>query len=167
MFNLSEYTEIGHLKAYVYSLALTHGWRVAADEEDRDGDEDDAQLVLLPLLLEEPDLRAADQREEEEGVVRRRRLSGCGSRVQLILLRRLLLLFEWCITFIIINIKVVNVQASDSLALSPLPSLLLFPALLHLLPWKGRGRQNLTKKKRRGKEATWTTTKVPPAIHLP
>ena len=135
---------------------------MAADEEDRDGDEDDAQLVLLPLLLEEPDLRAADQREEQEGVVRRRRLSGCGSRVQLILLPRLLLLllFEWCITFIIIiNIKVVNVQASDSLALSPLPSLLLFPALLHLLPWKGRGRQNLTRKKRRGKEATcWTTT---------
>ena len=126
---------------------------MAADEEDRDGDEDDAQLVLLPLLLEEPDLRAADQREEQEGMVRRRRLSGCGSRVQLILLPRLLLLllFEWCIAFIIINIKVVNVQASDSLALSPLPSLLLllFPALLHLLPWKGRRRQNLTGKKGR------------------
>ena len=52
---------------------------MAADEEDRDGDEDDAQLVLLPLLLEEPDLRPADQREEQEGMVRRR-LSG--SRVQ-------------------------------------------------------------------------------------
>ena len=63
----------------MYYWELSHRWRVAADEEDGDGDEDDAQLVLLPLLLEEPDLRAADQREEEEGMVRRR-LSG--SRVQ-------------------------------------------------------------------------------------
>ena len=40
---------------------------MAADEEDRDGDEYDSQLVLLALLLEEADLRPEDQLEEGGG----------------------------------------------------------------------------------------------------
>ena len=83
---------------------LTHRRRVAADEEDRDGDEDDAQLVLLALLLEEPDLRTADQCEEREGM-------GVGvlSRVS----ARGLILLAWqsglCITLTTtIIIKVIN-----------------------------------------------------------
>ena len=82
----------------------TNRRRVATDEKDGDSDKDDAQLVLLALLLEEPDLRTADQCEEREGM-------GVGvlSRVS----ARGLILLAWqsglCITLTTtIIIKVIN-----------------------------------------------------------
>ena len=50
-----------------HSVLSTNRGSVAADEEDRDGDEYDSQLVLLALLLEEADLRPEDQLEEGGG----------------------------------------------------------------------------------------------------
>ena len=103
----------------------TNRWHVTEYEECRDGDEDDAQLVLLALLLEEADLRAEDQGEEGGGMMCV--LSRVSARCHCDLIIRcfaLLVSFDAWQSGLLCSIafKVINVEATDS------PSLLFHSA---------------------------------------